>query len=161
MRKHLVEIQIVTVLAVIPLGCSGETAGAQLASGAGAEGYGGSQATEAGGHQANTGGASRDASIASSIGGTAVTDACQQAGGTLCTRLAFMPCPTGFEPVTGINDLCTDQGWCCANAPPSPCSSSTSYNCLLGTSCPGPAWGESSDDLACEPGRVCCENRIN
>ena len=82
---------------------------------------------------------------------------CAAAGGVLCTLHRWDICPAGTEPVAG-NDPhlgCGEGGWCCQIAPPSPCSLSGQGNCIP-DACTG-CWFPVQN-LACEAGRVCCQD---
>lgn len=89
--------------------------------------------------------------------GTETTDECSTAGG-FCTSERWVLCPSGYEPIDpdphrGCGGSPGTAGWCCVLAPPSPCSASSTGNCIAAESCTG-CW--ASVDLECEDGRVCC-----
>jgi len=98
-------------------------------------------------------------------GGIPPTDECVAAGGRLCTEVRWEVCPPGTEPIDdpdahrGCGQASSGiAGWCCQNAPKSPCTSSAGHTCVPGT-CQG-CWG-SVPDLACESGRSCCTDMCN
>jgi hypothetical protein len=86
----------------------------------------------------------------------AATPACVAAGGT-CSPARYEICPAHYEPIdqgTGHLD-CPNNGWCCAPAPPSPCSDQDVGNCVVGDTCTG-CWAPAPSTPACESGRICC-----
>jgi hypothetical protein len=88
---------------------------------------------------------------------------CVDIGG-VCTPVRWGSCPVGME----IYALGTDQfgcennwmGWCCVDAPPSPCSDSQAGVCVPGecTGCFAPV---SDTSMTCEAGRSCCRDRCD
>ena len=103
--------------------------------------------------------ASRDGTVVAPDGGEPTT-ACATAGGLLCTPVRWEICPAGTEPLGGADSHLgcglSGSGWCCQLAPASTCSQSGQGNCVPGVSCTG-CWG-AVPGLACEAGRVCCED---
>ncbi len=88
--------------------------------------------------------------------------ACAALGG-VCTDYRWGLCPTGLEPAAGTpHSDCPMEGWCCVDAPASPCSDESNYDCVAGTFCEdlgdewGPCWGTPPESYDCEAGRVCC-----
>jgi hypothetical protein len=91
------------------------------------------------------------------VGDAAAFPLCSSKGG-LCTKQRWIVCPAGFEPIHPSPHQDCGTGWCCVKAPTSTCSAKAGVNCVFGSACTG-CWSSATDTtLACESGRVCCED---
>lgn len=85
---------------------------------------------------------------------------CAAIGG-ICALSRWSRCPAGTEPYsTSSNQLGCEvynDGWCCVDAPPSPCADSAKGGmCVPGAQCTGCFTAHEDPAMTCEAGRVCC-----
>jgi hypothetical protein len=85
---------------------------------------------------------------------------CAEIGG-VCTLSRWTRCPAGTEPYSASSNQlgceAYSQGWCCIDAPPSPCADNVNGGmCVPGDRCTGCFAAHSDPAMTCESGRVCC-----
>lgn len=81
--------------------------------------------------------------------------------GGICALSRWTRCPAGTEPYSASGDQlgCEvyNDGWCCVDAPPSPCADSAKGGmCVPGDKCTGCFTAHEDPAMTCETGRVCC-----